>query len=88
MKVIQANINEFSKSMNYYFDKLTNNSEILVLNTENENGFVVMTLAQYNSINATNFELNEKTNVNRLNEAIKKINNGQTFEKELFLDEV
>lgn len=86
--MIQANINEFSKSINYYFDKLNNNSEVLVVNTENESSFVVMSLAEYNSLNATSFEIKSKKNEDRLNSAINKINNGLTFEKELILDEV
>lgn len=86
--MIQTNINEFSKSINYYFDKLNNNSEVLVVNTENENSFVVMSISEYNSLNATSFELKSKKNEDRLNSAITKINNGLTFEKELILDEV
>lgn len=86
--MIQTNISEFSKSINYYFDKLSNNSEILIVNTENDNGFVVMSLAEYNSINATNYELQNQNNKSRLDNAIDKINKGLTFEKELNLDEV
>lgn len=86
--MIHANINEFSRSINYYFDKLNNNSEVLVVNTENENSFVVMSISEYNSLNATSFELKSKKNEDRLNSAITKINNGLTFEKELILDEV
>ncbi len=86
--MIQTNFSDFSKSINYYFDKLINNSEVLIVNTENENVFVVMSLAEYNSLNATNFELQDKNNVTRLNNAIDKINKGLTSEKELHLDEV
>lgn len=86
--MIQTNISEFSKSINYYFDKLSNNSEILIVNTENDNGFVVMSLTEYNSINATNYELQNQNNKSRLDNAIHKINKGLTFEKELNLDEV
>ena len=86
--MIKANFNDFSKSINYYFDKLVNNSEILVVNTENENGFVIMSITEYNSLSATNYELKNKKNEQRLNSAIENINKGLIFEKELVLDEI
>jgi antitoxin YefM len=86
--MIQANFNEFSKSINFYVDKLINNSEVLVVNTENENGFVIMSIAEYNSLSATTYELKNKKNEERLNSAIDNINKGLIFEKELILDEI
>jgi len=40
-------------------------------------------LEEYNSLSATHYELSSKKNEERLDSAISKIKNGDTFQKEL-----
>ena len=42
-----------------------------------------MSLDEYNSINATHYELSTKTNENRLDSAIDKLKKGESFTKDL-----
>jgi antitoxin YefM len=42
-----------------------------------------MSLSEYNSLNATHYELTSKTNEKRLDAAIEKLRKGDSFIKEL-----
>jgi antitoxin YefM len=42
-----------------------------------------MSLDEYNSLSATQYELSSKVNEKRLDSAIEKLNSGKSFQKEL-----
>ena len=68
-----------------YLDKVTQSFETLIINRGKDNGVVIMSLAEYNSLLATNHELASKSNESRLDSAIEKLSKGITFEKTLEL---
>lgn len=76
---------DFRKDMKKYFDNVSQNFETLIINRGKDNGVVIMSLAEYNSLIATNHELASKSNESRLDSAIEKLSKGVTFEKTLEL---
>lgn len=81
--MLVANISEFRKDLKSYFDKITQNFDTLIVNRGNDSSIVVMSLSEYNSLMATNYELSSKKNEARLDSAIKKLNGKQSFSKKL-----
>lgn len=78
-----TNISEFRKDMKEYFDRVTNNFETLIINRGKNSGVVIMSLEEYNSLMATNYELSSRKNEERLDAAIEKLKTQKTFTKEL-----
>jgi antitoxin YefM len=78
-----ASISEFRKNIKDYFDQVTSNFETLIINKGKSNGVVIMSLKEYNSLNATNYELSSKANELRLDSAIDKLKKDASFEKTL-----
>ncbi len=76
-------ISDFQKSINTYLDRVSKNFETLIINRANNESVVVMTLQEYNSLMATHHELSSRKNAQRLDEAIEKLQKGQSFEKPL-----
>ncbi len=76
-------LSEFRKDMKHYFDRVTQNFETLIISRGKDNGVVIMSLAEYNSICATQHELSSKENVKRLDSAIEKLKSGNTSVKYL-----
>jgi antitoxin YefM len=64
-------------------DKVSQNFDTLLINRGKDNGIVVMSLDEYNSLMSTNHELASKINEKRLDSAIEKLNTGKSFEKNL-----
>jgi antitoxin YefM len=64
-------------------DKVVQNFETLIINRGKDEGIVVMSLDEYNSLMATNHELSSRKNERRLDSAIEKFKNGQSFSKDL-----
>ena len=58
-------------------------AEILIINRGEEDGIVVMSLKEYNSLNATQLELSSQENKKRLDSAIEKLRKGESFQKDL-----
>jgi antitoxin YefM len=81
--MITANISDFRKDIKSYLDKVAQNFETLIINRGKDEGIVVMSLNEYNSLMATNHELSSRKNENRLDSAIEKFKNGKSFSKEL-----
>lgn len=77
-----TSISEFRKNIKSYLEKVTNNFETLIINHGNDTGVVVMSLDEYNALNATQFELSSKVNERRLDSAIEKLKSGNSFSKE------
>jgi antitoxin YefM len=76
-------ISDFRKDIKRYLDRVTTNFETLIINRGKDNGVVIMSLDEYNSLRATHHELSSKTNEQRLDSAIEKLKSGLAFPKEL-----
>ena len=81
--MLTTTISDFRKDIKKYFDRVSQNFEILVINRGKDNGIVIMSLDEYNSLLATNHELSSKVNESRLDSAIKKLSESRSFEKPL-----
>jgi antitoxin YefM len=81
--MLSASISDFRKDIKSYFDKVIQNVETLIINRGKDNGVVIMSLAEYNSLLATNHELSSQANQKRLDSAVQKLTNGDSFSKDL-----
>lgn len=81
--MLTTTISEFRKNIKRYFDSVDKNLETLIINRGKDKGVVVISLDEYNSLLATQYELSSSTNIKRLDSAIKKFKEGKSFEKEL-----
>ncbi|KAF0237423.1 MAG: prevent-host-death [Prolixibacteraceae bacterium] len=82
--MITTTISDFRKDIKKYLDNVTLNFETLIINRGKDTGVVVMSIDEYNSLSATQHELSSKKNEMRLDSAIEKIRNRNSFQKELF----
>lgn len=83
MNMVVANISDFRKDIKSYFDRVSKNFETLIINRGKDSGIVVMSLEEYNSLMATNYELSSRANEKRLDAAIEKLKNGNSVAKDL-----
>ena len=81
--MVVTNISDFRKDIKSNFDRVSKNYQTLIINRGKDSGIVVMSLDEYNSLMATNYELSNKTNENRLDSAIEKLKKGNFFSKDL-----
>lgn len=81
-----ASVSDFRKDIKSYLDKVSKNFETLIINRGKEDGIVVMSLSEYNSLMATNHELSSRKNEMRLDEAINKLKGNNSFPKDLIED--
>jgi antitoxin YefM len=81
--MLTTSISDFRKDIKRYFDKVTLNFETLIINRGKDNGVVIMSLAEYNSLCATQHELSSKANEQRLDSAISKLKSGKSSRKKL-----
>ncbi len=81
--MLTTTISDFRKDIKSYLDRVTQNFETLIINRGKDNGVVVISLSEYNSLCATQHELSSKANEKRLDSAIEKLKNGSSFSKEL-----
>jgi antitoxin YefM len=81
--MLTATISDFRKDIKKYLDRVTRNFETLIINRGKDNGVVIMSLDEYNSLSATSHELSSKTNESRLDSAIENLKSGSSFQKEL-----
>jgi antitoxin YefM len=70
----------FQISERIHFDRVSINCETLIINVKR--GIVVISLEEYNSLMATNYELSTRTNESRLDAATGKFKNGKAFSKD------
>jgi len=78
-----ATISEFRKNIKKYLDAVTENFETLIINRGKDSGVVIISLDEYNALNATQHELSSKKNETRLDSAIEKLKKGSSFQKDL-----
>jgi antitoxin YefM len=81
--MLTTSISDFRKDIKRYFDKVTQNFETLIINRGKDNGVVIMSLSEYNSLCATQHELSSKENEKRLDSAIDKLKSGNSSIKNL-----
>jgi len=84
--MVITNISDFRKDIKSYLERVAKNFETLIINRGKDSGIVVMSLEEYNSLIATNYELSSRINEKRLDAAIEKLKNGNSFPKDLIED--
>jgi antitoxin YefM len=72
LKMITISISDFRKDIKSYLDRVVNNLETLIINRGKDQGIVILSIDEYNSIKATNHELSSRKNEERLDSAIEK----------------
>ena len=81
--MLEVNVSDFRKDIKSYLDRVAKNFETLIINRGKDDSIVVMSLDEYNSLVATNYELSSRKNELRLDSAIEKLKGGKTFTKDL-----
>ncbi|MBL4561537.1 MAG: type II toxin-antitoxin system Phd/YefM family antitoxin [Labilibaculum sp.] len=81
--MITTTISNFRKDIKKYFNQVNDNFETLIINRGKDSGVVVISLEEYNSLCATQYEMSTKANEQRLDSAIEKLKGGSSFTKEL-----
>ncbi len=81
--MLTTTLSDFRKDIKLYFDRVTQNFETLIINRGKDNGIVIMSLAEYNSLCATQHEMSSKVNERRLDSAIEKLKSGNTSTQNL-----
>ncbi len=81
--MLTTTLSDFRKDIKRYFDRVTQNFETLIINRGKDNGIVIMSLAEYNSLHATQHEMSSKENEKRLDSAIEKLKSGNSSSKTL-----
>ncbi|MGV8826998.1 MAG: type II toxin-antitoxin system Phd/YefM family antitoxin [Breznakibacter sp.] len=81
-----ASASDFRKDLKSYLDRVALNFETLIVNRGKDKGIVVMSLEEYNSLMATSHELSSRKNEMRLDAAIEKLKNNNSFAKDLIIE--
>jgi antitoxin YefM len=81
--MLTTSISNFRKDIKKYLDDVTENLETLIINRGKDSGVVIISLDEYNALNATRHELTSKTNERRLDSAIEKLKDSSSFQKDL-----
>ena len=81
--MLSTTLSDFRKEMKKYLDLVIDEFETLIINRGKDTGIVIISLDEYNSMQATFHEMSSKTNLKRLDDAIEKLEKGEGFEKEL-----
>ncbi|MBC5837188.1 type II toxin-antitoxin system Phd/YefM family antitoxin [Flavobacterium muglaense] len=81
--MIVTSISDFRKDIKSYLDRVSINFETLIINRGKDSGIVVISLEEYDSLMATNYELLNRANESRLDAAIEKFKSGKSFSKDL-----
>ncbi len=81
--MLSTTISDFRKDVKSYIDNVIENFETVIINRGKNKGVVIISLDEYNSLRATQHELSSRKNEKRLDSAIEKFKQGNSFEKEL-----
>lgn len=76
-------VSDFRKDIKTYLDRVIKNVEPLIINRGKDTGIVVLSLQEYNSLMAINHQLSSRKNELRLDSAIDKLKNGDSFNKDI-----
>ena len=80
-----TSISDFRKAIKNYLIKVSQNFETLLINRGKDSGVVVISLEEYNSLLATEYELSSKSNKTRLDSAIEKLRSNPDHKLQLSL---
>lgn len=81
--MITTTISDFRKDIKNYFNRVTDNFETLIINRGKNSGVVVISIEEYNALVTTQHEMSSEINKKRLDVAIGKFKEGDSFTKEL-----
>ena len=81
--MISTTVSDFRKETKQYLDKVTNERETLIINRGKDTGVVIISLEEYNSLNATLHEMSSRKNMEVLDASIKQIKEGKHLRKKL-----
>jgi antitoxin YefM len=81
--MITTTISDFRKDIKKYINTVSEDYETLIINRGKDQGVVIISLDEYNSILATSHELSSKKNQKRLDSALDKLKKGKGFQKKL-----
>jgi antitoxin YefM len=76
--MLTTTLSDFRKNIKKYFDSISENFETMIINRGKGEGIVIMSLSEYNSLNATQHELSSRENEKRLDSAISKLKSGDS----------
>ena len=81
--MLTKTLSDFRKNIKLYLDKVTQNFKTLIIYRGKDNGIVIMSLAEYNSLCATQHEMSSNENERRLDSAIEKLKSGNSSTQNL-----
>lgn len=81
--MLTTTLSDFRKNIKKYFDSISENFETMIINRGKGDGIVIMSLSEYNSLNATKHELSSRENEKRLDSAISKLTSGDSKSRKL-----
>ncbi len=81
--MITTTLSDFRKDIKLYLNKVTENFETLIINRGKNSGVVIISLDEYNSLLTTQHEMSSDKNKARLDSAIEKFKDGNSFSKDL-----
>jgi antitoxin YefM len=78
--MLVANISQFRKDLKFYIDSVTDNHDTLIVNG-NGKTVVVMSLDDYNEMDATDYITSTASNKASLDKSIEQLKKGKTITK-------
>jgi antitoxin YefM len=81
--MLSTTLSDFRKETKHYLDKVTKKRETLIINRGKDTGVVIISLEEYNSLNATLHEMSSKKNMEVLDTSIKQFKKDKHFRKKL-----
>jgi antitoxin YefM len=78
--MLVANISQFRKDLKYYFDSVADNHDTLIVNG-NGKTVVIMSLEDYNEMDATDYIVSSPANKASLDLSIQQLNEGKVVLK-------
>ena len=81
--MLSTTLSDFRKETKQYLDKVTNERETLIINRGKDTGVVIISLEEYNSLNATLHEMSSRKNMEVLDASIKQFKQGKKNEHKL-----
>ena len=81
--MLTTTISDFRKDIKKYLTTVSEDFETLIINRGKDQGVVIISLEEYNTMLATSHEMSSRKNQKRLDTAIEKLNKKQGFQKKL-----
>jgi len=81
--VLTTTLSDFRKETKQYLDKVTQGHETLIINRGKDTGVVIISLDEYNSMKATQYEMSSRKNEQRLDASTKQFKEGKKNCKKL-----